>query len=233
MIILPRPEPHLPRTIAALQKAGFGSLHALALSHPQPIPVVVPASATALIFTSIFAVHGHINGNTQLPAYCVGETTAIAARNAGYNVVYTGSNNGATMAKAITQHQAPGTRHHFIHLHGDHAGMLWHTTLRQAGHAVTPVQTYQTRRIQNLPTENHTAFEAANPHTLTLLFSAGSASHLAKLCKRANIPLVGTAIALSPAVTKAAARHWPHTATATAPTLEGMIQTLHALNTEH
>lgn len=229
MIILPRPAPHLPRTVAALHAAGFTGVLPLALSHPQPVPAAIPPAATALIFTSIFAVHNNLTGNTSLPAYCVGDTTAAAVRAAGYTVVYTGTNNGATMARALTGH----SRHHFIHLHGDHAGMDWHHALRTAGHIVTPVLAYQTRRIQSLPPEVVPLLKSSNPHTLIPLFSSGSASHLAKLCKQANIPLVGTALALSPAVAKAAANHWPKVITAPAPTLEGMLQALQALNTEH
>ncbi len=221
MILLPRPAPHLPRTLAAFQVAGFTNITPLALSHPQPVEATVPANATALIFTSIFAVRA---GFPNLPAYCVGETTAAAAKAAGYTVAYTGTDNGRTMATAI----ATLPPQHFIHLHGDHAGMLWHAILRQAGHTVTPVMAYHTQRIQAL-----TAAETSKSHTLTLLFSAGSASHLAKLYKHANIPVVGTAIALSPAVAQAAAHHWPQVVTAPAPTLEGMLQALTTLNTGH
>lgn len=226
MIILPRPAPHLPRTLAAVQAAGFSNVLPLALSHPQPVPATIPQGATALIFTSIFAVR---TGFPSLPAYCVGETTAAAARAAGYTVVYTGTNNGHSMAQAIASH----AKQHFVHLHGDHAGMDWHLPLKQAGHTVTPVMAYHTKRVSTLPPQALATLAASKSHTLTLLFSAGSASHLAKLYKHANIMPVGTAIALSPAVAKAAAAHWPQVITAPAPTLEGMLQAARGQGTPH
>ncbi|RZK99517.1 MAG: hypothetical protein EOP36_19055, partial [Rubrivivax sp.] len=162
MILLPRPAPHLPRTVATLQAAGFGGIVPLALSHPRPVSASVPSTATALIFTSLLAVRP---GFPLLPAYCVGETTATAARSAGYTVVYTGTNNGHSMAQAI----ASGTRHHFAHLHGDHAGLDWHHQLTASGHTVTPVMAYRTRRIAALPPEILPALAASKSHTLTLL----------------------------------------------------------------
>lgn len=214
MILVPRPAPHLPRTLAALRAAGFTDLLPLELSHPEPVKATVPPTATALIFTSPLGIQ---KGLPRLPAYCVGEATATTARSVGYNVVLTGDNNGHTMAAAMAGHPIQ----HFAHLHGDHAGMTWHTILTKAGHTVTPVAAYRTHRITRLPQ----AVTSVQP-SITLLFSAGSANHLANLMKHANMPLTGTAIALSPAVAAAACRHWPQVVTAAEPTLAAMVATL-------
>jgi hypothetical protein len=138
----------------------------------------------------------------------------------GLTIAYTGTNNGLTMAQDIFALGLPPTR--FAHLHGDHAHMEWHQLLNLAGHTVTPILTYQTRRITAIPPE---ILPMLHNHSTTLLFSAGTASHLANLMKHANIPLKGTAIALSPATARAAAG-WPKVLIAETPTLDAMIQTL-------
>lgn len=224
MILVPRPAPHLPRTLHVLQNAGFAILMPLALSRPQPLPVTIPAAITALLITSPLGVQ---KGLPNLPTYCVGEATAATARKAGLNVVYTGSNNGVTMARDIFDLKLPRT--HFAHLHGDHAGMEWHTILQLAGHMVTPILAYKTQRITKLPNAMVGDLSKLNAQSLTLLFSAGSASHLANLMKHVNIQPTGTAVAFSPLVATAAEQYWPKVVITKAPTLEAMVATIHHL----
>ena len=225
MILVPRPAPHLPRTLAALEAAGHTDIFPLALSHPESIPVTAPARVTALFFTSVFGVQPYL---PQVPAYCVGQATGIAAATAGYQVAATGQTDAATFAQTLTS--LP--KQHFLHLHGDHADLDWHEILHKAGHSVTPIQTYATHRILTLPHNAQNALASSGSHTLTLLFSAGSAQHLAKLYKHANMAPMGTAIALSPAVAMAATA-WPTVITAPTPTLEGMLHALHHTNHKH
>lgn len=219
MILVPRPTPHLPRTLAALRAAGHTSLLPLAITEPHTLPITLPPATQALLLTSPLGVHPGLP--THLPAYCVGSATAEAARTLGLQVVYTGTNNGVTMARDIFELKLP--RIHFTHIHGDHAHMEWHTILQLAGHTVTPLLAYQTRRIQALPPG---LLPQLPRITHTLLFSSGSASHLANLVKQANIQLTGTAIALSPAVAQAARPHWPAVVKAAKPTLESMVKAL-------
>lgn len=218
MILVPRPAPHLPRTLMVLEAAGLTNLLPLALSRPQSVPARIPATAAALLITSPLGLQ---KGLPSLPAYCVGPASAAAARQAGLRIAYTGSNNGTTMAQDLVGQNLPPT--HFAHLHGDHAGMAWHALLKLAGHDVTPVPAYKTRRITKLPA----SFKASPAYTL--LFSAGSATHLANLLKQVNIKPTGTAVCLSPAVASAAALHWPRVVTSDAPTLEALAATLRRL----
>ena len=218
MILVPRPAPHLPHTLAELKTAGFTTLISLALTKPQSLPITLPGNTEALLLTSPLGVHPDLP--KTLPAYCVGPATAVIARRQGLNVVYTGTHNGVTMARDIFELHLPQTR--FTHLHGDHAGMDWHTILELAGHMVTPVPAYKTRRIATLPNKIRDQINS-HPPQITLLFSAGSATHLANLMKHANIQPTGTAIAFSPAVAGAAASHWPTVLTAARTTLESLI----------
>jgi hypothetical protein len=209
LILVPRPAPHLLRTLAALK--GLPTLP-FALSEPQSVPFTIPSHITALLLTSPLAVPGV--PATHLPAYCVG---AVSAGQIKAPLAYVGASNAVTMATAILSKNLPPQ--HFLHPHGDHAGTTWYSLLRKAGHTITPILAYRTGRIAALPPQ----IRAAQP-THMLLFSAGSAQHLANLYKNANIPLTSTALCLSPAVAKVAANHWPQVKVASQPTLAAMAQ---------
>lgn len=218
LILVPRPAPHLPRTLAALRNAGFTNLLPLELSHPATLPAAIPHNATALILTSILALRP---GLPPLPCYCVGESTAAAARAMGLHVAYAGDENAA----ALCRHLAALPPQHFAHLHGDNALMQWHEILKNSGHAVTAVPAYAINHLAALPPPLLADISAASH---TLLFSAGSAEHLANLLKNANIHPTPAATAFSPAVAAAARAFWPAVAVAERPTLAAMCKALKA-----
>lgn len=220
MILVPRPQQHLARTREALESAQISDFYTLALSTPEPLPIAIPHGITALIFTSPFAVHPAL---PRLPAACVGEITASIAESQGFEVFLIGTSNAQSLAESIVSN----SRQHqfFLHPHGDHATTDWHHTLRKAGHSVVPVLSYRTQPTTSLPTTTiHTLMKKSPTHTL--LFSAESARHLAKLFKQSNIPAKGTAICLSEAVAQAAKPHWPRILVSPASSLKGMITCL-------
>lgn len=228
MILLARPAPHLPRTRQALYHLGYTDhdILSFSLAEPETLPITLPPEATALLLTSPLACPAlaPLPHAAALPVYAVGPTTAEAARALGLNVVFTGTDNGFTMAQDILQ-QSPSP-HTFAHLHGDHAGMLWHSVLTGTDHRVLPVAAYRTGHIESLPQKIATTLTSQPFPAFTLLFSAGSARHLANLLKQANIACNGTALCLSEAVATEAATHWPHVRTATLPTQEGLLALL-------
>ncbi len=218
----------MQRSLQALHDAGISpeTILSFTLAEPETLPVSIPPATTALILTSPLGCPS-LEGKpeiTTLPVFAVGPTTADAARALGANVVLIGSDNGHTMAQDILQQET--LLHTFAHLHGDHAGMEWHSLLTEAGHTVFPLPAYHTHHIETLPADvTQTLAEKGFP-AFTLLFSAGSARHLANLLKQANIPLSGTALCLSEAVATEAIQHWPHVRIATRPSLEGVITLL-------
>lgn len=224
----------MQRSLQALQTAGIGPENILSfiLAEPESLPVTLPPETTALILTSPLAcptLADHPEALT-LPVYAVGPTTAEAARALGANVVLTGTDNGHTMAHDILQHET--LLQHFAHLHGDHAGMEWHGVLTEAGHTVMPLAAYHTHHIATLPEHATRRMAAEGFPALTLLFSAGSARHLAKLLKQANIIPSGTALCLSEAVATEASIYWPHVRIAPQPTLEGVVSLLTLVHQE-
>lgn len=220
MILLPRPEQHLAKTQKALESEGFSAILPLSLSCPQHLSIAVPHNATALIFTSQFGVHPAL---PRLPAACVGEATAHLAEHLKFPVTIIGTTNAESLARSIiAAHRTP---QHFLHPHGEKAPLSWHKLLHDAGHTITPLLAYTTGFVASISVL-HRQLLQKNPPTHTLLFSANSAEHLAKLLKQANIAPNGTAICLSEAVAKAAKPHWPRVLVATTPSQEALIACL-------
>lgn len=219
LILVPRPAPHLPATQEYLQARGL-TIIPLALSTPQSTHIPYPANATALLLTSQLAVQP---GLPNLPAYCVGEQTAHAARNAGLNVAYAGQGNAHGLGQGVAAQNLPPQT--FLHPHGSQANLEWHSLLTAAGHQVLAVEAYRPQPLATLP-QHVAATLHTTPPTHTFLFSAGSANHLANLLKQANMAPTGTAVAFSEAVAKVARQHWPQVRVATRPTLAAMVQAL-------
>jgi uroporphyrinogen-III synthase len=229
VILLPRPQPHLVSSLAYLQAHGIADVLPLATSHPQPLPITIPPTATALFLTSMLALQA-FKPHPQtlaLPVYAVGPSTAQAARNLGYTVALQGDENAATLTARMVQANIPPQ--HILHLYGNNAPAeafgAWQSQLKAHHHTITSVLAYQLNPISAL-TQQETAQLRQKHPTHTLLFSVGSTQHLANLLKQANIPCTGTAIALSPAVAKVAQHFWPRVVVAPNRTLDGMTKAL-------
>lgn len=93
-LVIVRPEPGASATAAAAQQAGLRPL-VLPLFRIEPVEWRVPRTSPfdGLLLTSANAVRfgrdelGRLSG---LPAYCVGESTAAAARDAGFSIATVG-----------------------------------------------------------------------------------------------------------------------------------------------
>lgn len=93
-LVILRPEPGASATAAAAQRAGLRPL-VLPLFRIEPVEWRAPATSDVdgLLLTSANAVRfagdelGRLSG---LPAYCVGESTAAVARDAGFSVATVG-----------------------------------------------------------------------------------------------------------------------------------------------
>jgi uroporphyrinogen-III synthase len=93
-LVIVRPEPGASATAAAAQRAGLSPV-VMPLFRIEPVEWRAPGTSQfdGLLLTSANAVRfagdelGRLSG---LPAYCVGESTAAAARNAGLSVALVG-----------------------------------------------------------------------------------------------------------------------------------------------
>ena len=115
-VVILRPEPGASATLARAKAAGIDAV-AIPLFEIAPVDWVAPVAGTfdALLLTSANAVRfagEQLAGLRELPAYCVGEATAAAARETGLAVAATGANDAAALADQVP----PGLR--LLHLTG-------------------------------------------------------------------------------------------------------------------
>lgn len=93
-LVIVRPEPGASATVAAAVNLGLvASAHPIFTVRPLPWTPVPRTDIDAVILGSANAVrHGGatLDSLRGMPAYCVGQTTAIAAASRGFQVVQTG-----------------------------------------------------------------------------------------------------------------------------------------------
>jgi uroporphyrinogen-III synthase len=115
-LVIVRPEPGASATADAARKLGLDPL-VMPLFVVEPLEWEVPRTAEfdALLFTSANAVrHGGrgLDALRNLPAYCVGEATAAAARESGFEVGTVGRGGVDSLLRQIP----PGLK--LLHLCG-------------------------------------------------------------------------------------------------------------------
>lgn len=100
-VIVLRPEPGASATLARAKAEGIDAI-AIPLFEVAPVAWAAPDAGAhdALLLTSANAVRNGGNGLAALsglPAYCVGEATASAARVAGFRVALVGDRDAAAL----------------------------------------------------------------------------------------------------------------------------------------
>ncbi len=203
-----RPEPGASATAEKLRAAG----HEVIVS-----PLLDPASVAwdvpegpfdAIMFTSGAAARlagPQAAQFTGLPAYCVGASTADAARAAGFRQVVAGSGDAASLARRVA---ADGFRH-VLHLAGRDRVEVPGVTARIV-YAAEPAPL----------SDEAVAALAAGRIDWILLFSARTAAQFACLWADRNAL---SAAAISPAVLAAAGSGWRRIVAATEPSEAGVL----------
>ena len=115
-VVILRPEPGASATLARAKAQGIAAV-AIPLFEIAPLSWAVPDATDydAMLLTSANAVRfagKQLAGLRDLPAYCVGEATATAAREAGLTVAAAGSGDAA----ALVELASPDLR--LLHLTG-------------------------------------------------------------------------------------------------------------------
>ena len=127
-VVILRPEPGASATLARATAAGIDAA-AIPLFELAPVGWVAPNAEAydALLLTSANAVrHGgeQLAGLRALPTYCVGDATAVAARDAGFAVAGTGAGDAAALMERVPH----GLR--LLHLAGrDHRALAGVTAI--------------------------------------------------------------------------------------------------------
>lgn len=214
LLLLTRPQPALAGTARAARRKGF-SVIAAPLQSIQPLPWQVSgALPEALLFTSANAPPLAADQPTlrALPAWCVGRSTAAAARRAGFAVAATGSSDGS----AIVARAAAAGVTSLWHIGGQDRAML---TVPQ-GLSIAHHAVYAAPLATALPRRAIAALEQGRV-LATLLFSPRAAGCFARLVTGSGLVAGALRIvALSPAVAKAAGDGWAAIEVAERPTAQ-------------
>ncbi|MEL6876949.1 MAG: uroporphyrinogen-III synthase [Pseudomonadota bacterium] len=208
-IIAIRPEPGLSSTIAVGKAHGLDII-GLPLSQTEPVgwelPDLTGVDALLVGSANVFRHGGEALGElTHLPVHAVGEATAEAARETGFQVAAIGQ--GGLQNLLNSADPAPN---HFLRLAGEERISL----KPPESTAITEKVVY---RVRNLPLNATQAALFATP-AMVLLHSASSAAHFAKECKRLGLdrPRISLA-ALGPRILAAAGAGWAEARAAAAP----------------
>jgi uroporphyrinogen-III synthase len=200
-ILVLRPEPGNAATLAAARQAGLSAI-GTPLFRIEPVEWAAPdpASFDAVLFGSANALAQAgpaLARFTTLPAYAVGETTADAARNAGFAVSATGSGGIAELLPRLVAER----RSRVLRLAGEaHVAVVPPQPLE-----LETVVVYAARRLPLSP-------DAATRLTVgavALLHSAEAARHFADECERNQIARSAVRLAcLGPRIAAAAGEGW-------------------------
>lgn len=141
-VVVLRPEPGASETVARARRLGLEAV-AIPLFAIEPIDWTAPdiAGFDGLLLTSANTLrHGgeQLAQVRGLPVYAVGETTADAARAAGFVVVATGDGGVGRLLVSIE----PGLK--LLHLCSEDR------VDARSGEAVAPIAVYRARPIENL-----------------------------------------------------------------------------------
>lgn len=181
-VLITRAEPAASRSKAKLKAAGFSPI-CLPLFEIVPIHAKCPEQQfDGYIFTSansirsIKAIGWHINDPEAL-CYCVGETTAEMARNAGFRNITTAHGGGSALAKLMIDKQPVQGMNFLFPTTPDRSyDMVKALPLTN----VKEVHVYQTRKIIPTPTELSVVLKTCGS-SAALSYSAKSAKHLETL----------------------------------------------------
>lgn len=227
ILLLTRPAPQARRFAeAARDRCGAGLRIVLSpLMAPELLNPDLPLQGLrGLIFTSETGVEGfaRLSGRRDLPAHCVGEATARAARDAGFAVATIGPGTAAALADLL----AGAVEGPLLWPRGAEAAVDIAARLDAAGLPVRAATVYRQAPCPATP-EAVSALAGSAPVILPL-FSARSALLAAAAWPARQAPLFVAAI--SPAVAQAAARLAPdRMIPAARPDAEAMLEATVAL----
>lgn len=207
-VIVLRPEPGASETVARATARGIESL-AIPMFHIEPLEwrVPDPEQFDAMLLTSANAARFGGPGLAELrslPVHAVGEATAAAAREAGFEVAGVGDQGAERLLDSL------GPRLRLLHLCGEDRAVV--------SRPVTSVAVYRSRLLD--PEEELRRAQAA----LVLIHSPRAARSFADAADRLGLDRTSIRIAaISPAAAEAAGTGWAAVESAAEPTDEALL----------
>ena len=167
-----RTEPGASETAERVREAGFVPVVAPLLV-VESVEVAPLPPGTDIAFTSPNGPR-HFRGATSGTAWCVGERTAEAAREAGFADVRTGPGDVEGLTQLILEEgRAPLVRAPLVHWAGAHVRGRLAETLREAGRDAMRITAYRARAVSASPLDE--------PTDAVLLHSPRAAQSFAEL----------------------------------------------------
>jgi uroporphyrinogen-III synthase len=205
-LLVLRPEPGASATVERARQRGLEAI-AAPLFEIEPVAwdVPDPTSFDGLLLTSANALrHGGpgIEALRRLPVYAVGESTAEAARSAGFIIARTGASGVDDLLDSI----APGLA--LLHPCGEHR-----REPSAALHPITRVTTYRSRTLEAPDL-------GAAPGTVALVHSPRAGERLAALVAARGTMRIA---AISPAAAAAVGDGWDMVGTAEQPNDDALL----------
>lgn len=189
-VLVTRPEPGASETATRLAEAGFVAL-VLPLTEivpaaPDPFPdpdgcdVVTATSANAMRHVPAALLAGLANK----PLFAVGETTARAARQAGFRTVRTAAGTATDLAALIAAETKAGAR--VLHLAGRDRTAGFAEELRRSGFAVSIAELYRAEEVSQ-STDFVERLLGGGPAWGAPVFSTRGGALLAALARRPQL----------------------------------------------
>jgi len=151
-VLVTRPRADAERTAKRLAAAGHDPLVAPLMSIASTGRAPPEGGGDAVIVTSAHAVAALARlDRRNRPVFAVGERTAAALREAGFDDVRVGEGDAANLA-ALVARSLPG-KSVLLHVAGRHHKPEPGASLREAGHAVRVWEAYEAQPAPRLPAE--------------------------------------------------------------------------------
>jgi uroporphyrinogen-III synthase len=233
--LVTRPEQDAATVAAELRKRGIEPVLAPMLRiEGEPAAAArlggALAGVQAVLFTSANGVRAfaHASNRFELPAFCVGEASAAAARIAGFRTVASADGDITDLILMVTSRLASGNGA-LLHAAGhDTAGNLG-AALANKGYSVRRVELYRAVAADEFPPDVAAAL-GQDRVNLGLFFSPRTAETFVRLARGAGLTEhceKMAAVCLSPSVAAALdGTQWRAVATASAPNLAALLAAL-------
>lgn len=185
-VLVTRAAEDAERTASALRAQGHEAIIA-PLRARVPLESLWPDAAfDALLATSRNAFAGNMAPThlKALPCFCVGQATALAAREAGFAQAEALGDTASALAQALV-HRLPSAAR-LLYLAGTPRRPELEMQLRDAGHRVLALERYAMRRVPALPQQAAEALEAGTLDAV-LHYSAQSAGAFFGLAEQAEL----------------------------------------------
>ncbi len=198
-IIITRAQPGAAKTLKGLLALGLKPLLSPALTlQPDPdILVPSPEGFSGVIFTSANGArfYGERETDRTLPAWCVGPSTAAAAREVGFEEVHEGTGNATRLAALIASTIAPPPLP-LLHIANAAATGDLQKELKMRRYKVKFVPLYRADTAPALEPDVIETLASGKP-AIVLVHSAKGAEAFAHLSRDHSVSAL-TAVAISP-----------------------------------